>query len=168
MDPKQVPQFKKMLQNLDKCLEKAAGYADQKKFDVNVLVDYRLAPDMYPLARQIQSCCDAAKFAAAYLSAQTPPKHPDEEKTWPELRARIQKVVTYLDGFKPADFAKGEGVKVAPSWAGGMWLGGEEYFEELAVPNFYFHLMAAYAILRHAGVDIGKQDYIGNLNFKKP
>ena len=159
-------QFKKMLHNLDNCLAKAAGYADQKKFDVNVLVGYRLAPDMFSFDKQIQSTCDAAKFCAAYLSGQTPPKHEDNEKTWTELRERIKKVTTYLETFKAEDFAKAESAKVKPGWAKGQWLTGEEYLTEIAIPNFYFHLMASYAILRHAGVDVGKQDYMGALKLR--
>jgi hypothetical protein len=167
MNAQPIFQFKKMLQNLDQCLVKTAAFADRKKFDVNTIAQYRLAPDMYTFTQQIQSACDAAKFCAAYLSGQTPPKHEDNEKTWTELRERIKKVVTYLDGFKPEDFAKADAVKVKPGWAEGKWLHSEEYLQELAIPNFYFHTMAAYAIMRHIGVDIGKQDYMGNLDLKK-
>ncbi|PIS10773.1 MAG: DUF1993 domain-containing protein [Bdellovibrio sp. CG10_big_fil_rev_8_21_14_0_10_47_8] len=166
MNAQIIFQFKKMLQNLDGCMSKATAYSDGKKFDVNVLASYRLAPDMFPFNKQIQAACDSAKFCAAYLSGQTPPKHDDTEVTWGELRVRIGKVVTYLDTFKESDFANIESVQVKPGWAHGKWLKGEEYLQELAVPNFYFHLMAAYAILRHAGVDIGKQDYIGHLDLK--
>jgi hypothetical protein len=167
MSAQSIFQFKKMLQNLDQCLVKAAGFADSKKFDVNNLVSYRLAPDMYTFAEQIQSCCDAAKFCAAYLSGKVPPKHEDNESTWPELRERIAKVVTYLEGFKDNDFANAATVKVKPGWAEGQWLHGEEYLQEIAIPNFYFHTMTAYALLRHAGVDIGKQDYMGKVSLKK-
>lgn len=159
-------QFKKMLRNLDNCMVKAAAHADTKKFDVNILASYRLAPDMFSFARQIQSTCDAAKFCAAYLSEQTAPKHEDTETTWVELRERIAKVLTYLEGFKDNDFANKEGVKVKPGWAKGKWLHADEYLQEVAVPNFYFHLMAAYAILRHAGVDVGKMDYLGSVDMK--
>ncbi|HTR00670.1 MAG TPA: DUF1993 domain-containing protein [Candidatus Acidoferrum sp.] len=166
MSAQSILQFKKMLTNIDNCMAKAEALAAAKKFDVNVLANYRLAPDMYPLIRQVQSFCDTAKFAAAYLSKQTPPKHEDNETTFAELRARIGKVVSYLDGFKAADFAGYASVKVAPGWAQGKWLTGEEYLEEIAVPNFYFHVMIAYAILRHAGVDVGKMDYMGSINLK--
>jgi uncharacterized protein len=159
-------QFKKMLHNLEGILAKAAAHADAKKFDVNVLTHYRLAPDMFPLAKQIQSACDAAKFAAAYLTEQTAPKHEDTETTWNELVARVQKVTTYLESFKESDFANMKNVKVKPNWAKGKWLPGDEYLHEVSVPNFYFHLMAAYAILRHAGVDIGKMDYLGKVNMR--
>ena len=167
MSANSIFQFQKMLKNLDHCMTKASAYADHKKFDVNVLVNYRLAPDMYSFAEQVQSACDAAKFCAAYLSSQTAPKHEDNETTWKELHERIGKVVTYLESFKKSDFEGMSAVKAKPGWAQGQWLTGDEYLEELAIPNFYFHLTTAYDILRHAGVDIGKTDFIGNLNFKK-
>lgn len=159
-------QFKKMLQNLEGLLAKASAHADAKKFDVNVLTTYRLAPDMFTFTKQIQSACDAAKFAAAYLTEQTAPKHEDTETTWNELVARVQKVIAYLDGFKDSDFANIQSVKVKPNWAKGKWLPAEEYLQEVSVPNFYFHLMAAYAILRHAGVDVGKMDYLGKVDMR--
>lgn len=162
-----IAEFKKMLLNLDGCMAKAAAYADHKKFDVNQLVEARLAPDMYPLARQIQSTCDAAKFCASHLSGKIAPKHEDNEKTWSELRERIKKAVTYLDGFKADDFKLAATMKVSPNWAKGQWVIGEEFFTDISVPNFYFHLTMAYAILRHSGVDIGKSDYLGTINLQK-
>jgi hypothetical protein len=167
MNTNQIFHFQKMLKNLDKLMAKAAGYADSKKFDVNVLTHARLAPDMFPLSRQIQIACDTAKFSAAYLSEQTAPKHEDTETTWPQLRERIQKVVTYLEGFKESDFSKASAVKVKPTWAQGQLLQAEDYIEQVAVPNFYFHITTVYALLRNAGVDIGKMDYLGNVNFQK-
>ncbi len=167
MSSQPIFHFKHMLKNLDHCMKKAAAYADHKKFDVNILASYRLAPDMFAFNKQIQSASDVAKFAAAYLSGQTPPKHEDTETTWSELHERVQKVVKYLDGFKPNDFAKMEALQVKPGWAQGKWISGEDYLQSLAIPNFYFHLMTAYAIMRHAGVDVGKLDYLGNVNLKE-
>lgn len=161
-----VFQFKKMLKNLESCMTKAAAYADTKKFDVNVLANYRLAPDMFTFIEQIQSACDSAKFCAAYLSEQTPPKHEDNEETWAQAHDRVKKVITYLEGFKASDFEKGTKVQVKPGWAKGKWIQGDEYAQEVAIPNFYFHVMAAYAILRHAGADIGKMDYLGEVNLR--
>lgn len=161
-----ILRFKKTLQNLDACMAKAEAYATEKKFDVNVLTQYRLAPDMFPLVKQVQSCCDSAKFAAAYLSQQTPPKHEDNEATFAETRARIQTVIAYLNGFTATDFANYAAVKVSPGWAKGKWMSGEEYLQEVAIPNFYFHVMITYALLRHAGVDVGKMDYLGAINLK--
>lgn len=159
-------QFKKMLQNLDQCMLKAAGFSDSKKIDVNVLAKFRLAPDMFPFIQQVQSACDAAKFCAAYLSGQTAPIHEDTETTWSELHERIRKVVNYLDTFQPSQFANAESLNVKPAWAKGQWLTAVDYANEIAIPNFYFHLTTAYAILRHAGVDIGKMDYLGTPSLK--
>jgi hypothetical protein len=166
MNAPAIAQFGKMLKNLDQCMTKASAFADAKKFDVNLLANYRLAPDMFPFAKQIQSTCDAAKFCAAYLSGQTAPKHEDNEVTWTELHERVRKVVAYLEGFKDSDFANAGAVKVTPAWAKGKWLLADDYLNQVAIPNFYFHLMAAYAILRHAGVDVGKMDYLGSVNMR--
>ncbi len=166
MNSQPIFQFKKMLLNLDSCMAKAAAYSDHKKFDVNVLSNSRLAPDMFPFTKQIQATCDAAKFCAAYLAGQTAPKHEDTETTWTELRERIRKAVSYLETFKESDFAQADSVQVKPGWAKGAWLPANNYLNEVAIPNFYFHLMAAYAILRHAGVDIGKMDYLGHVDMK--
>ena len=161
-----ILQFRKMLANLDGWMQKAAAYADHKKFDVNILVGARLAPDMYPFSRQIQATCDAAKFCAAYHSGQTAPKHEDNEATWAELKERVSKVVKYLDGFQASDFGGAESMQVKPGWAKGQWLPSGEYLQQIAIPNFYFHAMAAYAILRHNGVDIGKMDYMGEVKLR--
>src|SRR5947208_2979211 len=108
-----VPEFKKTLTAMTGWLDKAAAHAKAKNFDPNVLVGMRLAPDMYSLDRQIQAACDTAKFASARLTAKDPPKHPDTEKTFDELRARIASVLAYLDTFKPADFEGADKRKVA-------------------------------------------------------
>jgi uncharacterized protein len=162
----QVAQFKKMLKALDNCMVKAAAHADAKKFDVNQFCDCRLIADMFSFTKQVQATCDAAKFFAARLSGKEAPKHEDNEKTWAELRERIKKVVTYLDGFSAKDFAKSKDIKISPNWAEGKWLTGDDFANELSVPNFYFHMNMAYAILRANGVDLGKQDYLGGLNLR--
>jgi hypothetical protein len=162
----QVVQFKKMLKNLDGLMAKGAAFADSKKFEVNVLAQTRLIPDMFEFTKQVQSACDTAKFFAARLSGKEAPKHEDNEKTWTELRERIKKTVSYLEGFSAKDFTKAAEAKISPNWAEGKWLNGNDYTYELSVPNFYFHMCMAYAILRTSGVDIGKEDYLGHLNFK--
>ena len=111
---------------------------------------------MYPFTKQVQSVCDSAKFCAAYLSGQTAPKHEDTETTSKQLHERIGKIVQYLEGFKTSDFAKIETIQVKLGWAGGKWISGDEYLNYIVIPNFYFHMMTCYAILRHVGVDIGK------------
>ncbi len=166
MNPQTLFHFRQILINLDQCLDKAAAYADLKKIDLDVLAHYRLAPDMFNLIRQIQSTCDVAKFAAAYLSGQTAPKHEDNEKTWAELHARLKKVIVYLETFKESDFSQAEKAQVKPGWAKGQWLSGGDYFNQVAVPNFYFHAAMTYAILRHAGVDLGKMDFLGPVNLQ--
>lgn len=159
-------QFRKSLKNLDQFMNKAAAYADAKKFDVNILANSRLAPDMFPFIRQVQSACDAAKFCAAYLTEQQAPKHEDVETTWKELHERIQKAVNYLDTFSVESFERSAKVQVKPGWAKGQWLTAEDYVNEVAIPNFYFHLTTAYAILRHSGVDVGKMDFLGTVSMK--
>jgi hypothetical protein len=158
-----IPQFAKMLRNLDHWLDKAAAHAKAKSFDVEVLVQARLAPDQYALVRQVQSACDSAKFVAAYLAGKQAPAHPDTEKTFAELRQRIQTCIAYLETLKESDFAGADERKVAPPWLQGKWVRGDQYLTQAALPNFYFHITTAYAILRHNGVDVGKMDYIGNL-----
>jgi hypothetical protein len=163
-----VPQFKKMLQNLERWLDKGVEYAQKKSFDPAVLLSARLAPDQYPLLRQIQAACDSAKFPSARLSGKEPPKHPDTEQTVDEIRKRIRTVIEYLDTFKPAEFAGAETRKIALSFLEGKVMLGSDYLNEMALPNFYFHVTTAYAILRHNGVDLGKSDFIGSMNVRDP
>ena len=156
-----ISQFNRMLKNLDQWLQKGTEYAQQKNFDPGVLAQARLAPDQYALVQQVQSASDAAKYAAAYLSGQKAPSHPDTEKTIDELRARIQTCLGYMDTFQASDFAGAEERRVAPPWMQGNAVRGSDYLTRIAVPNFYFHVTTAYAILRHNGVDLGKRDFIG-------
>ena len=156
-----VVQFSRMLRNLDQWLQKGVAQAQKKSFEPDVLAHSRLAPDQYDLVRQVQSACDQAKYAAAYLSGQKPPSHPDTEKTMSELSARIHTCVTYLDSFKAPDFSGGEERRVAPAWMQGKSVRGGQYLNRIAVPNFYFHVTTAYSILRHNGVELGKGDYVG-------
>jgi hypothetical protein len=155
--------FTKTLDNLGKWMDKAEEHAKARSFDVQVLADARLAPDAFAFVEQVQSACDQAKYAAAYLSGQAPPSHPDTEKTFPELRERIAKTKSFVAGVTAQQLEGGEERKVAPKWMGGRWLPGGVYLAEMAVPNFYFHVAMAYAILRHNGVALGKMDYIGGL-----
>jgi hypothetical protein len=159
-----VPQLKKMLANLDAWLAKGEAFAQKKAFDPGVLLGARLAPDQYPLTRQIQAACDAAKFAVARLAAKEAPKHPDTEATMAELHARIQSVIAFIGTVSAADFAGAETRKVPLSFMPGKGLSGPDYLFEMALPNFYFHATTAYAILRHSGVDVGKMDFLGSIN----
>ena len=161
-----VQEQKKMVANLAAWLEKGVAYAKAKSFDPSVLLTARLAPDQYPLIRQIQSACDSAKFTAARLANKEPPKHPDTEVTLDEIRARIQACKSYLDTFTPADF-EGADTRVVPlSFMPGKGLTGLDFLFELQIPNFFFHAATAYAILRHNGIDLGKADYIGSMNVR--
>jgi hypothetical protein len=161
--PETIAQFAKMLGNLDRWLEAGRGFAERKTFDPDVLVQQRLAPDQYALGRQVQSACDAAKYAAAYLSGQQAPSHPDTETTLAELRTRIATCLAYLESVPPSAYAGAPERRVSPPWLQGRWFRGADYLVQVAVPNFYFHVTTAYAILRHNGVDLGKMDFIGSL-----
>ena len=153
------------LKNLESWLDKAEEYAKAKKFDISVLMNARLAADQHPFIYQVQSACDYVKAGAAWLSGQTPPKHPDTEQTISELRARIQKTIAYSEGVKEAQYAGASERKVTLSWAPGKVIGGADYLLQLTVPNTYFHLTTAYSILRHNGIDVGKKDFLGAVNF---
>src|SRR5450432_789136 len=159
-----IPRFKVTLRQIEKWLDAAVAYAETKKFEPNTLLTARLAPDQYPLVRQIQSVCDTAKFTPARLTAKTPPMHPDTEQTIDELRTRIRAVLEYLDGYSAADFAGGETRKVELPFLKGQHVLGADYVSQLQLPNFYFHATLAYEILRHNGVPLGKTDFIGQLD----
>lgn len=161
-----VLEMRKLLRNMDGWFEKAKAHAEAKKFDANLLLQARLAPDMFPLIRQVQAACDSAKFAAARTAGKEAPAHPDNEQTIDDARARIASVVAYLDAFKPGDFDGAEKRTISnPRWEG-KTMTAPDYFVEHAVPNFFFHLSMAYAILRHNGVDVGKRDYLGQLSLR--
>jgi uncharacterized protein len=161
-----IPQLAKMLQNLDRWLDKAEAYAKTKKFEPDTLLAARLAPDQYPLVRQVQSACDTAKFLGARLSGKEAPKHPDTEQTMAELHARIASARAFVESVSEADLKGAETRVVVLPFMPGKGLLGADYANEMALPNFYFHVTTAYAILRHNGVDVGKMDYIGSLNMR--
>ena len=152
------------LKNLETCLDKAEQHAAAKKFDVGVLLGSRLAPDMKDFIYQVQSACDYVKAGAAWLSGETPPKHEDNEQTIDELRARIRKTVAFAESVKEAQYAGASERKVKLSWAPGKIIGGEDYLLQMTIPNTFFHIAMAYAILRHNGVDVGKMDFLGPVN----
>ena len=159
------PVFTKLLRQADRWLDKADELAAQRKFDPEILVAARLAPDAYPLRRQLQSACDQAKFTAAKLAGKEPPVHPDTEQTLPELRARLRTVIEYLATFQRADFEGAAERPCSHTWMQGKAMRGGDYLDHMALPNLHFHLTMAYAILRHNGVPLGKPDYIGELPF---
>ena len=162
-----VPQFTKMLNNLSRILDKAALFAEEKKFDVEVLLNSRLFPNQFNLIKQVQIACDTAKLGASRLTGKEAPVHEDQEKTLPELKARIASVLAYLATFTEADFQGAEERKVTqPRWEG-KYLNGKEFALQHAIPNLYFHITTAYSILRHNGVEVGKKDYLGEMPYKK-
>jgi uncharacterized protein len=157
-----IPQFKRILQNVERWLDKAEAFAQSKKFDPNTLLTARLAPDQFPLVRQIQSVCDQCKLTPARLTAKEPPKHPDTEQSFDELRKRLHSVIAFLDTFTPADFnGAAERLVSTPMFPEGKGQLGTDYLIERQLPNVYFHASMVYAILRHNGVDVGKSDFLG-------
>jgi hypothetical protein len=156
------------LNALSGVLDKAAAFAAAKKLDPAVLPQSRLAPDMFALARQVQVACDQAKNGASRLAGVEPPKFEDTEKTIDELKGRIAKTVTYVKSLDKAKIdAAGDReitFPLGPTNKGNMK--GDDYLTHFVLPNFYFHLAAAYAILRHCGVEVGKRDFLGAIPIK--
>lgn len=148
-------------------LVKAKEQAIEKKFDENIFLQLRLAPDMFPLVRQVQIATDTAKFAASRLSGKQAPSFPDDEKTMDEVLSRIEKTVQFLRDFSENDFADYTNKKVTFQWRPGVYMMGEDYFSSHVLPNFYFHVSMVYALLRSNGVSVGKQDYLGEQNWLK-
>jgi hypothetical protein len=162
-----IEQFSKSLSNLSNILDKAAKQAEGKKVEFQVLLNSRLIADQFTLLKQVQIACDTAKLAASRLSGKEAPTHDDTETTFSETKERIASVISYLKSYKESDFADAADRKITqPRWEG-KYLTGEEYLLNHAIPNLYFHITTAYAILRSNGFDIGKKDYLGELPFKQ-
>ncbi|TNE91913.1 MAG: DUF1993 domain-containing protein [Deltaproteobacteria bacterium] len=160
-----VPYLVKYLGNLDGWLDEAEKFAEERGFEVDVLVDSRLAPDMFPLSRQVQAACDTAKFLAARLSDAKAPVDADDETTLGQLRERIAKTLAFLDGIDAEALADCAGRTITVNFLPpGTGLTGQEYARGFGLPNFFFHVNMAYAILRHNGVPLGKRAYIGSLD----
>jgi len=159
-----VPVFVKGLTNLKAILEKALAHAQEKKIDDTVFVNARLYPDMLPLSGQIQIATDMARGTLARLSGNEPPKWEDDEKTMPELIARIDKKTDYLKTFTAAQIDGTEGKAITRTIRGNpMTFTGVDYLQQFSIPNFYFHAATAYGLLRHNGVAVGKLDFLGKL-----
>ena len=158
-----VPVFVKTLGNLAAILAKGAAHAEQKKFDPEVLVNMRLAPDMFPLLRQVRIACDFAKGAVARLAGVEIPRHEDTEQTIPELKARIARTLDFIGSVPAAKLDGSEEREVVLKMRSGeVKFTGLQYLMGHAVPNFYFHCTTAYNILRANGVELGKKDFIGS------
>lgn len=157
-----VPVFIRMLGNLRALLLRAAAHAEARKFDSKVLVESRLAPDMYPLSRQVQIASDTAKGCGARLAGLEPPSYADTEQTLAELVERIDRTLDYLHTLSAAQIDGSEERAITlPLRSGAMHFDGQSYLLNFALPNFFFHVSTSYALLRHNGVEIGKLDYLG-------
>jgi hypothetical protein len=151
-----------MLNNLLTWLDKAEAYAAERKIDLNFLVNDRLAPDMFPLKSQIQNATDHVKGSLSRLAGKPVPSWEDNEVTFDDLRARIRKALDLCAATTPADIDGSEEKSITLRNRAGEYVElGQPYLLHRAMPNFYFHVTTAYAILRHNGVPVGKSDYIG-------
>tara|TARA_B110000914_G_scaffold23839_1_gene17819 strand:- start:964 stop:1458 length:495 start_codon:yes stop_codon:yes gene_type:complete len=157
-----IPYFVRALNNLSAILEKGAAHAQEKDIDPSILVTDRLFPDMFPLSRQVQIACDVSKGAAARISGIEAPSHEDNESSFEELIARINKTIEFLNSL-PTDKINGTEEKEIKFQAGPYELDftGATYLSMWALPNIYFHVTTTYNILRHNGVALGKIDYVG-------
>jgi uncharacterized protein len=158
-----VPVFVSALSNLRAILQKGEAYAEARKIKPEVLLNDRLAADMFPLTRQVQIASDAVKGCGARLAGVEVPKYEDNEASFADLYARIDKTVAFVKSLKPEQFEGSEERQVTlPSQRGPMEMKGLAYLQFLALPNLYFHCTTTYLILRHRGVEVGKMDYLGN------
>jgi hypothetical protein len=156
-----VPVMKQMLSGLSLCLTKAAESAEARKFDPAVLIASRLAPDMFNLARQVQIATDGAKGGVSRLAGVEIPKYEDNEASIAELQARIEKTLAFLESIPKASIDGTDDKDITITVAKqDMHFKGADYLLHWVLPNFFFHVTAAYAILRHNGVDIGKRHYL--------
>jgi len=157
-----VPTANRFLGSLDKILDKALAFAQRKEIDPSVLINARLAPDMLALPKQVQIACDMAARGVARLSGTDVPSFPDTETTIPELKARIAKALAFVNSVPAAKYAGSETREVVvPSRRGDTKFDGLSYLRDYVLPNMHFHVTTAYGILRHNGVELGKNDYLG-------
>lgn len=157
-----VPIFTLSLSNLAVILDKAAGHAEVKKVDPKVLPGARLIIDMLPLSSQIQIACDTAKGAAARLAGIEVPKHEDTEATLAELQARVAKTLEFIKTIEPEQLQGAETREIVLQFPqSSLKFTGINYLTNFALPNFFFHVTMAYALLRKNGVDLGKRDFLG-------
>ena len=157
-----VPVIQKSLTALKGVLAKGAAHAQAKKIDESVMLTSRLYPDMFPLTRQVQIAADFGKGPVARLAGVEVPKYDDTEATFAELAARIDKTLAFVGTFTAAQIDGQEDRDIQLTIAGNpVNFKGQQYLLHFAMPNLYFHMSMAYAILRHNGVDVGKRDFIG-------
>jgi hypothetical protein len=159
-----IPVMIHNLKNLAAILKKGADHAKARGIEPDVLINARLAPDMFPLVRQVQIATDSAKGAAARLAGVDVPSFPDTEKSFPELQARVARTIAFLKSVKPAQLEDADQRDIQLQLRmGSVGFDGESYLVGWALPNFYFHVTTAYNILRHNGVDLGKWDFLGTV-----
>jgi uncharacterized protein len=157
-----VPIFARTLGSLAAILDKAAAHAETRKIDPAVLLQSRLFPDMFPLVRQVQLASDFAKGSCARLVGDEPPKYDDNETTIPDLKARIARTTDFIRSLDASRFAGAETREISLKIRDTVQkYAGLPYLSHVALPNFFFHATTAYDILRHAGVEIGKRDFLG-------
>lgn len=156
-----TPSLVRALKNLSAVLKKGEAFAAAKKIEQSVLLSARLAPDMFALTRQVQIACDVCKGAAARLSGGENPSFPDTEASFAELYARIERTIQFVQSVPESAFAGAETRTITlPTPFGTMEWAGSDYLASFVLPNVYFHSAMAYAILRHNGVELGKQDFL--------
>jgi uncharacterized protein len=158
-----VPVFTQMLGSLDSLLQKAEAHAEQRKIEPDALLQARLFPDMFPLRRQVQVACDFARGVSARLAGVEVPSWPNAETTFGELRALIEKTLAFIGGLEPAQFDNSESREIVtrPGTPKERRFDGRTYLLGYGLPQFFFHVTTAYALLRHNGVELGKGDYMG-------
>lgn len=157
-----APVFVRMLTNMLTWLDKAQAHAEARKFDTANYLGLRLAPDMLPLVRQVQIASDAVKGCMARLAGVEIPRWEDKEASFDDLRARVRLTIDYVQSFSPAQIDGSAGREIVVQLRSGeLRFTGEEFLKHFATPNFYFHVTTVYALLRHAGVEIGKKDFLG-------
>ncbi len=158
-----VPVFKQMLGGLAAILAKAEAHATEKQIEPAALIQARLFPDMFPLGRQVQIACDFARGVSARLAGAEVPKYDDSEQSFEELRRLIARSIDFIDGFSPAQFADAtqRPIVTRPGTPKERRFDGQSYLLSYGLPQFFFHVTAAYALLRHNGLEIGKRDYMG-------
>ena len=160
-----VPTLSRVLGSLAAVLDKGNAHAESEKIEPSVLLNLRLYPDMFPLVRQVQTVSDNAKGCVARLAQVEPPKYADTESSFAELQERIDKTIAYLKGFQPRQLEAAESNPIVLKFPNRSlnFNTGWDYLLQFALPNVYFHATTAYAILRHAGVKVGKRDFLGQV-----
>jgi len=158
-----APIFVQFLTSLSAVLDKAAAFAEAKKIEPSVLLNTRLAPDMFPLGRQVRAATDHAINACGRLAGAEPPALPNSDATIPELKERIAKTIDFLKGLKPAQIDGSEDKEIKITFPSGAVreFTGQSLLLNNSLPNFYFHCTTAYDILRHCGIELGKRDFMG-------